>query len=66
MSEMIFELEEKKNSLLRGVQDLMELANTLAKVCLYNKCYLKFILEFFFLIFFIKMLFLKFKLNTLY
>ncbi|XP_051159934.1 protein regulator of cytokinesis 1-like [Leptopilina boulardi] len=31
MSEMIFELEEKKNSLLQGVQNLMELANTLAK-----------------------------------
>ena len=32
MSEMIFELEEKKNALLKGVQALMKLAATLAKV----------------------------------
>ncbi|XP_043467957.1 protein regulator of cytokinesis 1-like [Leptopilina heterotoma] len=31
MSDMICELEEKKNSLLQGVQNLMELANTLSK-----------------------------------
>lgn len=33
MSDMICELEEKKNALLQGVQNLMELANTLSKVC---------------------------------
>ena len=33
MGEMILELEDKKNALLQGVQDLMKLASTLAKVC---------------------------------
>ena len=34
MSAMLNELEEKKNTLLQGVHDLMVLANTLAKVCI--------------------------------
>lgn len=33
MSEMVTELEEKKTTLLQGVHHLMELANTLVKVC---------------------------------
>ena len=34
MNDMIIELEERKNTLLQGVHDLMELANTLAMVCI--------------------------------